>query len=47
MNFASGLVDFQLTCPDGQVEISEKYQNFTDSSLISNVYCVINISLTS
>ena len=30
-------VGFQLTCPDGQVNIWEKYHHFSDLSLISNV----------
>ena len=28
VNFVSGQVDLQLTCPDGQVEILEIYQKY-------------------
>ena len=28
VNFPSGQADLQLTCPDGQVEILEKYQKY-------------------
>ena len=47
MNFVSGQVDFQLTCPDGQIEILEKYQKFPDLPLILNVCYVVTLSLSS
>ena len=39
VNIDSEQVDFQHTCPDRQVEILEKYQNFSDLSLTLNFEC--------